>query len=83
MLPIILVEKDDGDLADKANREVAAGMEARLAEIRSEVQAYGTVPPDGPRICIECGELISAARLRAIPNAILCKDCKEGQELPH
>ena len=31
--------------------------------------------------CFECGDQIGAARLRALPFAIRCKDCEEVREL--
>jgi DnaK suppressor protein len=30
--------------------------------------------------CFECGEEIAAARLRAVPFAVRCKDCEEARE---
>ena len=30
--------------------------------------------------CFECGEEIAAARLRALPFAVRCKDCEEARE---
>ena len=30
--------------------------------------------------CFECGEEIPAARLRALPFAVRCKDCEEARE---
>jgi DnaK suppressor protein len=30
--------------------------------------------------CFECGEAIPAARLRALPFAVRCKDCEEARE---
>jgi len=40
---------------------------------RVEQGRYGT--------CVECGEPISEARLRALPFADLCRDCQQGREL--
>jgi len=31
--------------------------------------------------CVECGDDISEARLRALPFAVRCKDCEESREL--
>jgi DnaK suppressor protein len=31
-------------------------------------------------ICLECGEPIGEARLKALPSATLCIDCKELQD---
>ena len=30
--------------------------------------------------CIDCGELIEAIRLRALPNAVRCIDCQKDWE---
>jgi len=32
--------------------------------------------------CLKCGKPISESRLRAIPYAVLCIDCKSGEERP-
>ena len=50
-------------------------METRLAQIRSALSrmdagAYGE--------CIRCGEPIGHARLRARPEAPVCRDCQSG-----
>jgi DnaK suppressor protein len=31
--------------------------------------------------CFQCGEAIAAARLRALPFAVRCKDCEEAREM--
>ncbi|HHL71091.1 MAG TPA: TraR/DksA family transcriptional regulator [Bacteroidetes bacterium] len=66
---------------DHMEREKAfffAGREGKLlphlerALERIEKKEYG--------ICRECGELISKARLEAVPHATLCIECKSKQE---
>ncbi len=39
---------------------------------RLEARTYGT--------CDECGQEISAARLKALPFALRCRDCQEAEE---
>lgn len=78
---------EDGplDLADTAtelytqefNYSLSENDRQQLAQIdaaleRMEEGEYGK--------CEECGEAISAARLKAIPWAILCIDCQEKKE---
>lgn len=36
---------------------------------------------DGDVICLACAEIISDARLRAVPNAVRCTDCQEAYEM--
>lgn len=70
-----------GDIADQAVRELADFTEAKVASICSQVAKYGNagaVPEERP--CFECGLPIGQARLEAIPNAVLCKTCKEQEE---
>lgn len=37
-------------------------------------------PSSGPRLCLECGEPIPEARLKAVPGAILCTACQAEEE---
>jgi DnaK suppressor protein len=47
---------------------------ARIDEALRRIEAgtYG--------VCAECATLISAARLKALPFATLCRDCQESEE---
>ncbi|HCJ0148072.1 TPA: TraR/DksA C4-type zinc finger protein [Salmonella enterica subsp. enterica serovar Infantis] len=53
-------------------------VEQQLAHAHNHVR-----PADGPRSCEACGVDIPAARLRAVPDALLCVDCQELEERRH
>ena len=62
------IEDDDVlNALDEAGRRELAGIERAIA--RMESGTYGT--------CARCGELIAAARLRALPSAEHCIRCAE------
>jgi DnaK suppressor protein len=71
------VEAADADLQEDIE---LALIEARLETLqkidaslrRLEAGLYG--------LCSECGEEISAVRLRALPFAVRCRDCEEDHE---
>ncbi|MDD3941820.1 MAG: TraR/DksA C4-type zinc finger protein, partial [Sphaerochaetaceae bacterium] len=33
-------------------------------------------------VCLQCGAIIPEERLRAIPYAVMCVNCKSGEEGP-
>lgn len=76
------------DKGDEAIAEQAAGMEAELAERRTEelhaVEAALARIADGEYgICIDCGGEIGYERLRAFPMARRCIVCKTKFEEEH
>jgi DnaK suppressor protein len=42
------------------------------AVLRFDAGAYG--------YCVDCGEVITSARLRAMPFAVRCRECEEARE---
>jgi len=71
------VEAADADLQEdielaliEARQETLQKIDASLR--RLELGVYG--------LCSECGEEISAVRLRALPFAVRCRDCEEDHE---
>ena len=68
-----------GDLADQSvfnhDRDVQVGVAAILRN--NELEA-SRGPSTG--FCRDCGDPISEARLKALPYAVQCKDCKEKAE---
>jgi hypothetical protein len=34
------------------------------------------------RICVDCGQEIPLARLKAIPETTLCRECREKDDVP-
>lgn len=64
-------KEGDGEL--EAENEIAEGVQRARDEL---LKSQGT-----PRKhCIDCGELIGAARLKAIPNAQRCTECQAKTE---
>jgi RNA polymerase-binding transcription factor DksA len=73
-----------GDVADQAARALEVDTQIRVAAILSADQAGGATKQkrdsEGRVICRECEVPISEVRLRALPKATLCRDCKEQDE---
>ena len=59
-----------------ANRQLAS------AQLRSIEQALRRIDTGDYGECLECGEPIARARLRAQPFACLCIDCQSASEAP-
>ena len=81
-----------GDSADKAFARINIGIEHRridnyLAEIRELTAARERVSQGAFGVCVDCGEQIDPARLRASPAAARCAPCQESHErreaVPH
>ncbi len=73
---------DDGEVADvdiQEDIEVAL-MQMRLETIERIGAALARLETGQYGRCIECGDDISEARLRALPFAVRCVDCEEGRE---
>ena len=72
------VEERSGELVDFGVGLAALGLCARtvqsleIAMRRLDAGTYGT--------CLDCRSRIEAARLRAVPFAVLCRGCQEQQE---
>jgi DnaK suppressor protein len=73
---------DIGDVAQiSEQRELEFVTRERLAERIERLTAALQRLDDGNYgVCERCGRRISAARLRAIPDAALCRDCQEDVE---
>lgn len=46
----------------------------------SPADILGAVSDPGPKLCHECGEVISAERLDAVPDARKCTNCQSGDD---
>lgn len=77
--------RDVGDMLDNSDADVQSSLEFALLQmnastltridealLRLDAGHYGT--------CVECGEDIAEARLRALPFAVRCHDCESGRE---
>jgi len=83
---------DEADYAQQ-NEEFFRQLElqrhfSRIGNNRGEVQQHPGVPAQstkergasGPRMCLDCGEEIGAARMNANPAAVRCIGCQENAE---
>ena len=73
------------DLADQASdsydRELAFGLsEAERSRLREVDEALERIAKGKYGVCDSCGKAISANRLKALPFARLCVDCKSKEE---
>ena len=73
---------DIGDVAQVSElRDLAVETRGRIAERISRITAALERVDEGTYgVCERCGEEIQAARLDAIPEAELCRDCQEATE---
>ena len=74
---------DEGEVS-----EFDAQNEIRFALIQMKAETLNRIDAALRRLdegsygdCFECGEEIAAARLRALPFAVRCKDCEEAREM--
>ncbi|MDI9457216.1 MAG: TraR/DksA C4-type zinc finger protein, partial [Bacillota bacterium] len=54
--------------------------ELRFSQLRQVEEALARIDAGTYGICLRCGEMISAARLEAVPEAPLCLPCREYEE---
>lgn len=76
---------DAGDRAVQADDKDRAGRltEAQRAELYAVDAALTRIEEGTYGECVSCGENISAARLRAVPQTALCVACAELDETEH
>ena len=66
---------------DMYDREFSLGLASNDRELLNKVeQALARIADNTFGICIECGKLISSARLKAIPYTQTCLKCQEKIE---
>jgi DnaK suppressor protein len=64
--------------ADTFARDVGAALlEATARTVRSIKQALHRLEDGGYGRCVDCGTVIAAQRLRALPFAERCRDCQQ------
>jgi DnaK suppressor protein len=73
------------DMADEASntyaRQMLLGMSERERAMLREIDAALDRLDEGTfGICEECGDPIGEARLKVVPHATLCVDCKAARE---
>jgi DnaK suppressor protein len=80
-----LLEPLSQDFDDQATEEEDdEALEAEdamvLREIKSVRAAIGRIDAGNFGTCLSCGEAISTARLRALPEATLCMECMQLEQ---
>jgi len=65
------------DVFDQAGEIEAMHREAAIAAARQALKYPAPEMISGVACCVECGEPIPAARLRALPGCGLCVECAE------
>ena len=83
VLPAEMIEVKDAE--EQSVEDFVRGMDFALMEMESETlrkidEAMSRLEDGNYGVCAECGERIADARLKALPFAVLCRDCQEGQE---
>jgi len=70
------------DDADWAEVECEQAIERALAaqQARAAADLAPLIARDGTRLCADCGERITPARLRALPHAARCIHCAAEHE---
>ena len=74
----------DGDLIDKANANAEAELQLRLHQsygrlLRAIEEALARIERGTYGVCETCRQPIASARLKTVPWARHCRDCKEGE----
>ena len=77
-----------GDDIDHADARTRGDMDLALIQMRSDTltridAALGRIDAGQYGSCFECGDRISARRLRALPFAVRCRDCEDRREQEH
>jgi len=68
------------DAADEAQRHEAAFLDAAVNARRILPWEQQQRDESGAVICVDCGELIPAARLASVADAVRCVECQETWE---
>jgi DnaK suppressor protein len=81
-----LAQQDRANVNEEEGADqFARGLEFALAEMKSQTlaritDALARLDKGTYGVCVECGEPIASARLKALPFAERCRDCQESQE---
>ena len=77
---------DVQDAEEQAVTDFAKDMEFALVQMKADTlsridEAMRRLEAGAYGECAECGTEIPAARLKALPFAVLCRDCQEQEEI--
>jgi len=83
VLPAEMIDVKDAE--EQSVEDFVRGMDFALMEMESQTlrkidEAMSRLEQGNYGVCAECGDRIADARLKALPFALLCRDCQEGQE---
>jgi DnaK suppressor protein len=72
-------------LAETVETEPEDDLEFALIQMKSEMletvnEALRRFDAGAYGYCVDCGEVITSARLRAMPFAVRCRECEEARE---
>ena len=72
-------------LAETVEPEPEDDLEFALIQMKSEMletvnEAVRCFDAGAYGYCVDCGEVITSARLRAMPFAVRCRECEEARE---
>ena len=78
-------DRDVLDEGESCNVDIQEDIELALIQMTSETlarvdQALRRLDEGAYGHCVECGEEIAEARLRALPFAVRCKNCEDAHE---
>lgn len=73
------VAADEAALATRPDDERAAALELRRSQLRRVDAALAKHEAGTWETCVECGGLLTAAQLRAVPTAVHCEQCAQGE----
>ncbi|KAF0232512.1 MAG: hypothetical protein FD177_2399 [Desulfovibrionaceae bacterium] len=68
------------DAADEAQKHEAAFLDAAVRARRIAPTEEQLRDESGAVICVDCDELIPAARLKSVPDAVRCVECQAAWE---
>ena len=72
-----LIETGDAESEDDLEFALIHMKSAMLETVNEAVRRYDS---GAYGYCVECGEVITPARLRAMPFAVRCRECEETRE---
>jgi DnaK suppressor protein len=82
-----ITERDVLDPAESSEVNIQDDIEFALIQLKAETlnkidMALQRIAEGNYGKCVECGDEIAEARLRALPFALRCKDCEQARETP-
>jgi DnaK suppressor protein len=74
------------DAGESSEADIQEDIEFALIQMKAETlqrinEALARLEDGKYGYCFECGDEIAEQRLRALPFAVLCKDCEEAREV--